>query len=53
MRQLLNRLFVNLKEMDRQVEALEQQIRLWLRENAARRKLEAIPGIGPITLPAR
>jgi transposase len=53
MRQLLNRLFVNLKEMERQVEALEQQICLGLRENAAHSKLEAIPRTGPITLPAR
>jgi transposase len=52
MRQLLNRLFLNLKEMDRQVEELEQQIRLWHRENEASRKLEAIPGIGPITASA-
>jgi transposase len=49
MRQLLDRLFLNLKEMDRQVEELEQQIRLWHRDNEASRKLEAIPGIGPIT----
>ncbi|QFY44101.1 IS110 family transposase [Candidatus Methylospira mobilis] len=52
MRQLLERLFLNLKEMDRQVEELEQQIRLWHRENEASRKLEAIPGIGPITASA-
>ncbi len=33
MRQLLERLKDNLKEMDRQVNELEKQIRLWHREN--------------------
>lgn len=31
---------------------LEQQIKLWHRNNEASRKLEAIPGIGPITASA-
>lgn len=52
MRQLLARLTDNLKEMDRQVQELEKQIQLWHRENALSRKLEAIPGIGPITASA-
>jgi transposase len=52
MRQLLDRLTGNLKEMDRQVQELEQQIRLWHRGNEASRKLEAIPGVGPITASA-
>ncbi|HJX18572.1 MAG TPA: IS110 family transposase [Acidiferrobacterales bacterium] len=52
MRRLLERLSDNLKEMDRQVNELEKQIRLWHQENEASRKLEAIPGIGPITASA-
>lgn len=49
MRQLIERLTDNLKEMDRQVRELEAQIQLWHRENEASRKLAAIPGLGPIT----
>jgi len=52
MRQLLSRLTDNLKEMDRQVQELEKQIQMWHRDNEASRKLEAIPGIGPITASA-
>lgn len=52
MRQLLARLVDNLKEMDRQVQELEKQIQMWHRDNEASRKLEAIPGIGPITASA-
>ena len=39
MRNLIDRLTDNLKEMDRQVEELEAQIKLWHRENEASRKL--------------
>lgn len=52
MRKLLERLNDNLKEMDRQVTELELQIKLWHRDNEVSRKLEAIPGIGPITASA-
>lgn len=52
MRKLLERLNDNLKEMDRQVSELESQIKLWHANNEASRKLEAIPGIGPITASA-
>jgi transposase len=52
MRQLIDRLTDNLKEMDRQVGELEAQIQLWHRENAASRKLAEIPGLGPITASA-
>lgn len=52
MRRLLERLTDNLKEMDRQVNELEAQIRTWHNENAASRKLADIPGIGPITASA-
>jgi transposase len=52
MRRLLERLNDNLKELDRQVGELELQIKLWHKESEASRKLEAIPGIGPITASA-
>jgi transposase len=52
MRQLLERLGDNLKEMDKQVGELERQIKLWHCENGQSRKLEAIAGIGPITASA-
>lgn len=52
MRRLLERLTENLKEMDRQVNELEKQIVLWHKESELSRKLEAIPGIGPITASA-
>lgn len=52
MRKLLERLSDNLKEMDRQVNELELQIKQWHAHSEASRKLEAIPGIGPITASA-
>lgn len=52
LRKLLERLNDHLKELDRQVEELELQIKLWHKENEASQKLEAIPGIGPITASA-
>ena len=52
MRQLMDRLGQHLKELDRQVAELEQQIKTWHRQNEASRRLEAIPGIGPITATA-
>jgi transposase len=52
MRNLIDRLTENLKEMDRQVKELEAQIQLWHRENEASRKLAEIPGVGPITASA-
>lgn len=51
-RGLLERLGENLKEMDRQVGELEREIKVWHRENEASRKLEKIPGVGPITASA-
>jgi transposase len=51
-RQLLDRLTKNLKEMDRQVNELEAQIQRWHKENEASKKLAEIPGIGPITASA-
>lgn len=52
MRQLIDRLTVNLKEMDRQVKELEAQIQRWHRENDDSRKIAEIAGIGPITASA-
>lgn len=52
MRNLLERLTDNLKEMDRQVKESDAIIQLWHRENAASRKLAEIPGLGPITASA-
>jgi transposase len=52
MRELLQRLGENLKDMDRQVGELERQIRLWHRDNEPSCKLEAIAGFGPLTASA-
>lgn len=52
MRNLLERLNDNFKELDRQVSELELQIKLWHTNNEASCKLGAIPGIGPITASA-
>jgi transposase len=51
-RQLLQRLGDHLKELDRQVDALDVQIQSWHRQNEASRKLAQIPGIGPLTASA-
>jgi transposase len=51
-RQLLQRLGEHLKHLDRQVGEIEVQIQAWHRQNEASRKLEKIPGIGPITASA-
>lgn len=52
MRELLQRLGANLKDMDRQVGEIERQIKLWHRDTEQSCKLEAIAGIGPITASA-
>lgn len=52
MRTLLIRLHDHLKALGLQVEELELQIKQWHKANAASLKLEAIPGIGPITASA-
>ena len=52
MRNLVERLTENLKEMDRQAKELEAQTQQWHREHAASRKLAEIPGLGPITASA-
>ena len=52
MRQLIERLGEHLKVLDKQVGEMEQQIKLWHRENEQSCKLEEIAGIGPITASA-
>jgi len=51
-RLLIERLLDHLKELDRQVGELEAQIKTAHRESEVSRKLEKIPGIGPITASA-
>jgi len=51
-RELVQRLLEHLKELDRQVGEMEVQIQAWHRANVLSRKLEKIPGIGPITASA-
>jgi transposase len=48
-RQLFARLLEHLRHLDAQVQALEAQIKAWHREDAASRRLEEVPGIGPLT----
>jgi transposase len=45
-------LYAHFKELDRQVYELEKQIRAWHREDVASRRLEAVPGVGPLTASA-
>ena len=50
--QLIARLVDHFKELDKQVDELERQIKQWHRDNEASCKLAEIPGIGPITASA-
>jgi transposase len=51
-RLLIDRLVQHLRELDRQVLELEREIELWHRSSEVSRRLETIPGIGPITASA-
>jgi transposase len=51
-RLLVQRLLEQLKEFDRQVHEIENQIIVWHRTNDGSRKLARVPGIGPITASA-
>ena len=51
-RVLVGRLMEHMKGLDEQVAQLEAQIKGWHRENEASRRLERIPGIGPLTASA-
>ena len=52
MRQLIARLLENMKVLDRQVKEFEAQIKAWHQGSELSRKLEKIPGIGPLTASA-
>ena len=52
LRALLARLLEHLKELDRQAKEIEAEIIDWHRQNELSRKLEVVPGIGPITASA-
>ena len=52
MRQLVRDLGEQLKAVDKQVEEMERQIKLWHHDSEPSRTLEAIAGIGPITASA-
>jgi len=51
-RELFARLYAHFKELSDQMGELERQIKAWHRENSASQRLEAIPGIGPLTASA-
>jgi len=51
-RELFARLYAHFRELDRQVADLERQIKVCHRESPASRRLEAIPGIGPLSASA-
>ena len=47
-RNLIDGLLAHFRELDRQVAELEAKIKAWHRNSEASRKLEKIPGIGPL-----
>jgi transposase len=51
-RALFARLFEHFRALDRQVAELEREINAWHREDSRSRRLQAIPGIGPLTASA-
>ena len=51
-RLLIDRLVEHLKLLHRQVEEIEVQIKAWHRSSDASRRLEKVPGIGPLTATA-
>ncbi|RQR32330.1 IS110 family transposase [Burkholderia sp. Bp9142] len=51
-RLLMRRLIDHLKELERQVDEIETQIKAWHHASDASRRLAEIPGIGPITASA-
>jgi hypothetical protein len=51
-RLLIDRLLQHLRGLDRQVRELERKVEQWHRSSTARKRLETIPGIGPITASA-
>src|ERR1019366_6174386 len=51
-RALFARLFEHFRALDRQVDELEREINAWHREDTASQRLQAVPGIGPLTASA-
>ncbi len=51
-RLLIDRLLKHLKALDEQVDEMEAQIRTWHKESEISRRLERVPGIGPLTASA-
>jgi transposase len=51
-RELFQRLFEHLCELDRQVEAIEKQLQAWHRADPASQRLRTVPGIGFVTATA-
>lgn len=51
-RLLIQRLLEHLKLLQQQVDEIESQIKAWHRSSEASRRLEQIPGIGPLTATA-
>lgn len=51
-RDLFSRLFSHFLELDRQVKELDTKLQAWHREDAASRRLQMIPGVGPLTASA-
>ena len=51
-RALFSRLLEHFRALDRQVDEVEREINAWHREDVASRRLQAIPGIGPLTASA-
>jgi transposase len=51
-RQMIDRMLQHMLALDRQIDEIEALIKAWHRQNKASRKLETIPGIGPITATA-
>jgi transposase len=51
-RALFARLLEHFRVLDRQVDELEREINAWHREDSASQRLQAIPGIGPLTASA-
>jgi len=51
-RDFFSRLFSHFHHLDGQVKELEVHIKAWHREDTASQRLEAIPGIGPLTASA-
>lgn len=51
-RSLFARLFEHFRALDRHVDEIEREINAWHRDNTDSQRLQAIPGIGPLTASA-